>query len=63
MPMNYRQAVKLIKKNGGEFLRGGANHDLYVMPWGTTIAVPRHPGDFSAGVEADIKKKATGARG
>lgn len=62
MPMNYREAVMLIRKNGGEFLKHGSRHDLFVMPNGTTVPVPRHPGDFSRYVEDDIKKRATGAR-
>ena len=62
MPMNYRQALKLIKKYGGRFKCHGRNHDLFEMPWGTEVQVPRHSGDFTPGVEDDIRKKATGAR-
>lgn len=62
MPMNYRQAVKLIRKHGGKFDHHGRNHDEFIMPWGTVVEVPRHKGDFTPGVEDDIKKRATGAR-
>ena len=62
MPMNYREAVKLIRANGGELKVHGGNHDRFVMPWGTEVRVPRHKGDFTPGVEDDIRKRATGAR-
>lgn len=62
MPMNQRQAVKLIAKNGGRFVAHGKKHDEYEMPWGTKVEVPRHKGDFTPGVEDDIKKRATGKR-
>lgn len=62
MPMNYRDAAKLIKKNGGKLSSHGSRHDIFIMPWGTKIAVPRHPGDFSKGVEDDIKKRVNGVR-
>lgn len=61
MPMTYREAVKLIKKNGGIFKGHGGKHDIFEMPDGTKIQVPRHRKDLSPGVERDIKKKATGA--
>ena len=57
MPMNYRQAAKLIRKHGGGFLRHGRNHDVYLSAEGVEIEVPRHPGDFTIGVEKDIKRK------
>ncbi|MCD8199549.1 MAG: type II toxin-antitoxin system HicA family toxin [Coriobacteriaceae bacterium] len=56
MPLTYRSAVKLIKENGGVFVRHGANHDLYCTADGKIISVPRHPGDLSAGVERSIKR-------
>ena len=62
MPMNYRRAVKLIQKHGGKFKSHGGNHDKFEMPWGTEVLVPRHKGDFTPGVEDDIKKRATGAK-
>ena len=62
MPLNYRQAVKLIKKAGGTFFSHGAEHDLFKMPWGTVVAVPRHKKDFSLGVENDIRKRVSGGR-
>lgn len=60
MPMSYREAVKLIKNHGGELFRHGGSHNLFIMPWGAKIAVPRHPGDLSPGVERNIRKKVTG---
>ena len=62
MPMDQRQAVKLIKKQGGRFHEQGKKHDEYLMPWGTKVQVPRHAGDFTPGVEDDIRKRATGKR-
>ena len=62
MPMNYREAAKLIRKHGGVFKRHGGNHDEFEMPWGTKVQVPRHKGVFTSGVEDDIRKRATGAR-
>lgn len=62
MPMTYRDAARLIRQNGGKLKAHGGNHDLFEMPWGTQIQVPRHKGDFSRGVEKDIKDKATGAK-
>lgn len=60
MPMTYRSALRLIKENGGVFVRHGGRHDEFQMPWGVKILVPRHSGDFSRGVEGDIKRKVTG---
>lgn len=54
-------AIKLIKEHGGIFIGHGARHDGFEMPWGTKVQVPRHKGDFSSGVEDDIRKRATGA--
>lgn len=62
MPMNYRQALQLIQQHGGKLECHGRSHDRFRMPWGTIVTVPRHKGDFSPGVENDIKKRATGAR-
>lgn len=62
MPLNYRQAVKLIKGAGGLFVAHGAEHDLFRMPWGTIVSVPRHKKDFSLGVENDIRKRISGKR-
>ncbi len=56
MPWTSRMAVKETKKLGGKLLRHGAEHDLYVMPNGTVIPIPRHPGDLTPGVENSIKK-------
>ena len=62
MPLNYRQAVKLIKQNGGLFTGHGKEHDEFTMPWGTKIMIPQHKGDFSVGVEDDIRKRVAGIR-
>ena len=58
MPLSYREAVRLIKQNGGFFFSHGSRHDLFLMPNGDKIAVPRHAGDFSPGVERDIRRRA-----
>ncbi|MBM6775467.1 hypothetical protein [Olsenella profusa] len=60
MPLTYRQAVRLIRENGGRFTGHGREHDEFTMPWGTKVMVPRHRGDFSPGVEDSIRKRATG---
>ncbi len=62
MPLTYRQAVKLIKNAGGVFISHGAEHDIFQMPWGTLITVPRHKKEFSSGVEHDIRKRIKGER-
>lgn len=60
MPMTYRDAARLIYRKGGVFKEHGKRHDTFEMPWGTLIRVPRHSGDFSKGVEKDIKDRANG---
>ena len=62
MPLPYREAVRLIKNAGGIFAALGANHDQFLMPWGTIVTLPRHKKDFSPGVEADIRKRISGER-
>lgn len=57
MPLTTREAIRLIRKNGGRFLRHGGRHDVFVNAKGDEIQVPRHPGDLSPGVERDIKEK------
>ena len=62
MPLTYRQAVRLIREHGGTLARHGREHDDFVMPWGDRVMVPRHGGDFSPRVEADIRKRAGSTR-
>lgn len=62
MAMDRRAALKLIKQHGGIFAGHCGRHDEFEMPWGTKVQVPRHKGEFSKGVEDDIRKRATGAR-
>ncbi len=57
MPLSYREAVKLLRKNGGRFVRHGARHDIFETRDGQEIQVPRHAKDLSPGVERDIKEK------
>lgn len=57
MSLNYREAVKLIRRNGGRFVWHGARHDLFETKDGKEIQVPRHAKDLSSGVERDIKEK------
>lgn len=57
MPLDYRSAVKLIKAHGGKLVRHAAAHDIFETSDGAEIAVPRHPGDLSPGVERQIKRK------
>lgn len=57
MPLTGRQAKKLALAMGAQFIRHGAEHDLYRAKDGAIFAIPRHPGDLSPGVEREIKKK------
>lgn len=57
MPLTRQQAIRLIFQCGGEFLRHGAKHDIYVSASGEEIQIPRHRKDLSYGVERDLKKK------
>ncbi len=57
MPMNKRDAEKLAKKSGARFLRHGASHDLWMTVDNKLVTIPRHPKDFTPGVEHDIKSK------
>jgi predicted RNA binding protein YcfA (HicA-like mRNA interferase family) len=57
MPMTKREAERLAKENGARFMRHGASHDLWMSADGEIIAIPRHPKDFTRGVEHDIKSK------
>lgn len=57
MPWTNRKAIKETRARGGKLLRHGAEHDIYVLPNGTLIPIPRHSGDLTPGVERDIKKK------
>ena len=55
MPMTKREAEGLAKESGARFMRHGASHDLWLSADGEIIAIPRHPKDFTRGVEHDIK--------
>ena len=57
MPLAPREAIRLRRKHGGKFVRHGGRHDIFELPNGQLIQVPRHPGDLSPGVERDIKEK------
>lgn len=57
MPWTSRKAIRETRKRGGHLIRHGAEHDLYALPDGTLVAIPRHSGDLTPGVENDIKKK------
>lgn len=57
MPLTAREAAKLIRKNGGKFVRHGSRHDIFETADGEEIQVPRHQGDLSPGVEREIKNK------
>ena len=56
MPMTAREAIKLIRKMGGRFGHHGAEHDIYYSRDGVPIAVPRHKGNLTPGVERSIKR-------
>ena len=56
LPFTYRDSVALIRTHGGIFLKHGSNHDLFRMPTGLIVPVPRHRGDLSRGVEASIRR-------
>lgn len=57
MPLTAREAIKLIRKHKGKFVRHGSRHDIFETVDGKEIQVPRHPGDLSSGVEREIKEK------
>ena len=57
MPWTSRIAAREIRKHGGKLERHGAEHDYYRLPDGTSVAVPRHSGDLTPGVEHNIKKR------
>lgn len=57
MPLTAREAARLIKKQGGRFVRHGGRHDIYEAADGMEIQVPRHVKDLSPGVERDIKER------
>lgn len=57
MPLTAREAIRLIRKNGGRFVRHGARHDIFESADGKEIQVPRHVKDLTPGVEHDIKDK------
>ena len=57
MPMTKRDAEKLARQHGARFVRHGASHDLWMSADGEIISIPRHPKDFTRGVEHDIKSK------
>jgi hypothetical protein len=56
MPLTARKAIQMIVQKGGRKVRAGAAHDIYNVN-GTLIAVPRHRGDLSPGVEREIHKE------
>jgi len=55
MPMTAREGIRLILDGGGKKVRSGKKHDIYVIH-GIPIAIPRHKGDLSKGVERQIKE-------
>ena len=57
MPLTYREAVRLILACGGSLRSHGTRHDVFYAPNGSLIAVPRHKGDLTVGVERDIRRK------
>lgn len=57
MPMTKRDAEKMARDSGAKFLRHGASHDLWLSAGGELVKIPRHPKDFTRGVEHDIKSK------
>lgn len=63
MPLTYRNAVKLIRRCGGRLRRHGSRHDVFVLPDGTEVVVPRHAGDFSFGVESEMREIIDGQSG
>jgi hypothetical protein len=59
MPLTARKAIQMILQKGGRKVRSGAEHDIYNVK-GTLIAVPRHRGDLSPGVEQEIRRALRG---
>lgn len=43
--MKASELIKILKKNGCQFIREGGNHEVWYSPISNTkTAVPRHPG-------------------
>ncbi|MEE3480518.1 MAG: type II toxin-antitoxin system HicA family toxin [Lachnospiraceae bacterium] len=40
--MKHRDLIKRIEAAGGTLQRAGSRHDIYIMPDGKSIPVPRH---------------------
>ncbi len=54
MPLTKSEAERLIREQGGEFVRNGGRHDIWLVN-GRFVQIPRHPGDLSPGVERKIR--------
>ena len=59
MPMSADEMIRLLEKNGFEFVRANGSHRFYRnKQTGATTVVPYHKGDLKSGVERQIKKQA-----
>ncbi len=57
--MKLSELIKLLKKNGIQFLAHGANHDKYInTKTGDIIIVPRHSKEIPKGTAEKIIKDA-----
>lgn len=54
--MKYSELIKLLKKNGCQLHRHGANHDIWRAPNGQRRPVPRHKGEIANGTVNQILK-------
>ena len=59
MPMKSKEMVKLLEKNGFQFMRQKGSHAVFHNPTTKkTVIVPMHNTDLKKGIEQDILKKA-----
>ena len=56
--MKQSELIKILKNSGGTVLRHGSRHDIWIMPSGKTITVPRHKKEIPSGTAKEILKQA-----
>ena len=54
--MKRSALVRILEQNGGEMIRHGANHDIYLIH-GRKIAIPRHT-EIKENLAKEILKEA-----
>ena len=56
--MKQSELIKLLKASGAIISRHGSRHDIWLMPSGKTVVVPRHKRELPAGTANEILKQA-----